>query len=70
MLRTCFWAGDTFAPKLKVKSRNGQQVPVQKYLQDTYLDMFDAVASKLGDLDGVLGFEVFGHNLQCISAFH
>ena len=58
MGRTCFWAGDTFAPKLKVKARDGRQVPVQQYLQGAFLDMFDVVASQFGDLDGVLGFEV------------
>ena len=52
--RTCFWAGDTFAPKLRV--RNG--VPVQRFLQDAFLDMWEAVARAVGDLDGVLGFEV------------
>ena len=52
--RTCFWAGDTFAPKLRV--RDG--VPVQRFLQDAFLDMWEAVARAIGDLDGVLGFEV------------
>jgi hypothetical protein len=52
--RTCFWAGDTFAPKLRV--RDG--VPVQRFLQDAFLDMWEVVARAVGDLDGVLGFEV------------
>jgi len=52
--RTCFWAGDTFAPKLRV--RDG--VPIQRFLQDTFLDMWEVVVRAVGDLDGVLGFEV------------
>jgi len=61
LFRTCFWAGDTFAPKLKITTRNGCQVSVQQYLQGAYLNMFDVVVSQLGDLEGILGFEVFGH---------
>jgi len=52
--RTCFWAGDTFSPKLRV--RDG--VPIQRFLQDTFLDMWEVVVRAVGDLDGVLGFEV------------
>lgn len=55
---TLFWAGDTFAPKLKIKTKSGQELPVQQYLQGAFFDMFDVVAKKLGNLDGVLGFEV------------
>lgn len=58
MHRTCFWAGDTYAPKLKIKARDGRVLPVQQYLQGAFLDMFDVVAAKLGDIDGVMGFEV------------
>ena len=58
MRRTCFWAGDTYAPKLKVRARDGRTLPIQQYLQGAFLDMFDIVAAKLGGLDGVLGFEV------------
>jgi len=54
LYRTCFWAGDTFAPKLRV--RDG--VPIQRFLQDTFLDMWETVARAVGDLDSVLGFEV------------
>jgi hypothetical protein len=52
--RTCFWAGDTFAPKLRV----GDGVPIQRFLQDAFLDMWEAVVRAVGDLDSVLGFEV------------
>lgn len=53
-----FWAGDIFAPKLKIKAKNGTEMSVQQYLQGAFLNMFDVVAKKLGDLEGVLGFEV------------
>jgi hypothetical protein len=54
LYRTCFWAGDTFAPKLRM--RDG--VPIQRFLQDAFLDMWETVARAVGDLDSVLGFEV------------
>ncbi|KII91594.1 glycoside hydrolase family 5 protein [Plicaturopsis crispa FD-325 SS-3] len=57
-LATCFWAGDTFAPKLKIKTRDGQEVPVQQFLQGAFLDMFEVLARTVGPLEGVLGFEV------------
>ncbi|KAH7928854.1 glycoside hydrolase family 5 protein [Leucogyrophana mollusca] len=57
-MATCFWAGDTFAPKLKIKTLDGQAKPVQQYLQDAFLDMYAVVVQKLGDLDGILGFEI------------
>lgn len=54
MHSTCFWAGDTFAPKLRVRD----SIPIQRFLQDAFLDMWEAVVRAVGDLDGVLGFEV------------
>lgn len=65
-----FWAGDTFAPKLLVKDRNGDDVPIQKFLQDAYLEMSALLARTLGDLDGVLGFEVninFSHPFNILT---
>lgn len=56
--RTLFWAGDTFAPKLRVKNGRGENVPIQQFLQNAFLDMFELVARTIGDLDGVIGFEV------------
>ena len=56
--RTCFWAGDTFAPKLHVTSPDGKDVSIQKFLQDTFLNMWSVLAKAVGDLEGVLGFEV------------
>ena len=64
LYRTCFWAGDTFAPKLRV--RDG--VLIQSFLQDAFLDMWEAVVRAVGDLDGVLGFEVCWSRLFLVYA--
>lgn len=56
--RTCFWGGDTFAPKVKVKSPTGEEVSIQSFLQTTFLNMWEMVIKAVGDLEGVLGFEV------------
>ena len=52
-MNTCFWAGNTFAPKLKI---DGQ--PIQDYLQDRFLKAWELLARTVGHLEGVLGFEV------------
>ncbi|THH27123.1 hypothetical protein EUX98_g7072 [Antrodiella citrinella] len=57
-MSTCFWAGDTFAPKLRVKNQHGEEVSIQTFLQTTFLDMWAVVAKNVGDLPGVLGFEM------------
>jgi hypothetical protein len=56
--RTCFWGGDTFAPQLKIKTEGGKEVPVQQFLQDAYLNMWEVVIKTLADLDCVVGFDV------------
>jgi hypothetical protein len=56
--RTCFWAGDTFAPKLLVQNAKGEEVPVQQFLQNAFLDMFDQVAAAVAGFEAVIGFEV------------
>lgn len=56
---TLFWAGDVFAPKLRVKNKHNQEIPIQQFLQNTFLDMWEMVARAVGDLDGVIGFQVF-----------
>jgi hypothetical protein len=33
-------------------------MPIQQFLQNSFLDMFEVLARAVGDLDGVLGFEV------------
>ncbi|KAF7288945.1 Glycoside hydrolase family 5 protein [Mycena indigotica] len=57
-MATCFWAGDTFTPKLLVEDRHGKHVPVQQFLQNAYIDMSVELAKAVGDLDAVIGFEM------------
>ncbi|KAF8885813.1 glycoside hydrolase family 5 protein [Infundibulicybe gibba] len=74
-MATCFWAGDTFAPDLKVRNRHGQLVPVQQYLQGAYLDASEQLARAVGDLDGVIGFQAMNEphrgyiDLQSLHSF-
>lgn len=58
MHSTCFWGGDAFAPQLKVKTKDGEELPVQQFLQDAYLNMWEVVLKTLTDLDCVAGFDV------------
>ncbi|KAF5310381.1 hypothetical protein D9611_012086 [Ephemerocybe angulata] len=57
-MATLFWAGDAFAPKLVVEDRDGKSVSIQAYLQRHFLDMFDEIVKAVGDLEGVLGFQM------------
>lgn len=49
---TLFFAGNDFAPALKVGG-----VGIQSFLQDHYLGSMHALASHIGHLDNVLGFD-------------
>lgn len=55
---TLFWAGKTFAPTLNVRTHDGETVNIQAYLQEAFLKMTDKLVDSVGDLPGVLGFEV------------
>ena len=55
---TLFWAGRTYAPKLLVPSLSGQDINIQDFLQDCFLNAFDVLVKAVGDLEGVVGFEV------------
>ncbi|PSS32123.1 hypothetical protein PHLCEN_2v2119 [Hermanssonia centrifuga] len=74
-MATCFWAGDTFAPKLKVKNPAGEEVSIQSFLQGAFLNMWEMVAKTVGDLDGVIGYEIMNEphrgyiDLQSMHAF-
>ncbi|KAG0280861.1 hypothetical protein BGZ95_008288 [Linnemannia exigua] len=50
---TLFWAGDTFAPN---KMYQGE--PIQQFLQNRYLECYHHLATRLSQLDAVVGFEV------------
>ncbi|KAF8328906.1 glycoside hydrolase family 5 protein [Cantharellus anzutake] len=54
---TCFWAGDIFAPKLEV-IHGGERIGIQAFLQSRFLQAFDEVAKKVGNLESVIGFEL------------
>ena len=54
--RTCFWAGETFSPKLSVCNF----IPTQRFLHDTFMDVWEMLTccAAVSDLGSVLGFEV------------
>ena len=54
---TFFWGGETFAPKLKVKTPQGAK-NIQSFLQDAFLGAVEKLVDAVGDLDTVLGVEV------------
>ncbi len=56
---TLFFAGNDFAPQLKVEGE-----PVQEYLQRHYISAIQQVAQRLKDLPNVLGFDTFNEPLK------
>lgn len=54
---TLFWAGDVFAPLLKVKVGD-KEVSAQTFLQDAFMGTWEQLARAVGHLDAVVGFEV------------
>ncbi|KAF9011688.1 glycoside hydrolase superfamily, partial [Cyathus striatus] len=57
-MATCFWAGDTFAPKLFVKDKFGQDISIQQFLQSAFISACDELARAVGELPGVIGFQM------------
>ncbi len=58
---TLFWAGKTFAPHHVVEditSPARERKNIQDFLQERYIAMYQKVVSAVGDVEGVLGFEV------------
>jgi hypothetical protein len=53
-METLFWAGNDFAPDLKVDG-----APVQEWLQGHYVNAMRQVASRLSDLRNVVGYDTF-----------
>jgi hypothetical protein len=51
---TLFWAGNDFAPELKVDG-----TPVQDWLQSHYVDAMRQVAVRLRDLNNVAGYDTY-----------
>ena len=58
-METLFWAGNDFAPGLKVDG-----VPVQDYLQSHYINAAVQVALRLQDLDNVIGFDLWNEPMS------
>ncbi|KAK0534056.1 hypothetical protein OC842_002757 [Tilletia horrida] len=73
-MATVFWAGDTFAYKVRVPrswapgqalddpaangAKDEEMVGLQTFLQDAYLKAFGELADAVGGLEAVLGFDV------------
>lgn len=55
---TCFFAGNMFAPRLRVTAQTREEMSIQDFLQTTFLNCWRRVAEKVGRLEGVLGFQV------------
>lgn len=72
-MATLFWAGNTFAWKLRCKrikpsstlttsindnDQEMEEVSIQEYLQGSYIEAFGIVADRIGSIESVVGFEV------------
>ncbi|KAF9531115.1 cytoplasmic protein [Crepidotus variabilis] len=57
-MATAFWGGDIFLPKLLVKNKEDKEVHLQQFLQNAFLDMWEMVVRAVGDLEGVIGFQM------------
>lgn len=57
-MMTLFFAGNDFAPQLKVGG-----IPIQEYLQNHYLGAVRALAERLKDLPNVVGYDTFNEPL-------
>lgn len=62
-MSTLFWAGNTFARKLLIKDGE-DHVPIQDYLQEKFLNAWEALVEALVGLEGVIGFEVFSYKVS------
>ncbi|KAF7539217.1 hypothetical protein G7054_g2336 [Neopestalotiopsis clavispora] len=62
-MATIFWAGDALAPKLRclrstLDNKGGvEEVSVQAFLQDAFIEAFGRLADEIVDLEAVIGFE-------------
>ena len=60
-MNTIFWAGGTFAPKLRVRVNvGGEEVEkdAQALLQEAFLDAWEVLVKAVGGCEAVLGFQV------------
>lgn len=57
-MATLFWAGDALAPKLRFRPRRGEEeVSIQEFLQNAYIEAFGRLADELTGLEACIGFE-------------
>lgn len=59
-MATLFWAGDALAPQLLCRRMwNGvaEDVSIQSFLQDAFIEAFGKLADEVGGLEGCIGFE-------------
>ncbi|KAM5354064.1 hypothetical protein ACJ41O_000714 [Fusarium nematophilum] len=59
-MATLFWAGDALAPQLTCRRSlddADDQVSVQTFLQDAFIEAFGRLADEVGDLEACIGFE-------------
>lgn len=64
-MNTVFWAGDVFAPKLRVNTKDGgiarpgeESVDAKTFLQERFLGAWEVLVRAVGGLECVLGFQV------------
>lgn len=78
-LATLFWAGETFAWKLRLPVPDGapvelkfgqQDVSVQEYLQSSFLHAFGTLSDALAHAPNVLGFEVLNEPHRGLIELH
>ena len=41
-----------------MKNKDGREVPIQQFLQDSFLGSWDVLVNTVGNLEAVIGFEV------------
>lgn len=62
-MATLFWAGDALAPQLKCRrelndGRGGvEEVSIQTYLQDAFIEAYGRLADQVGHLEACIGFD-------------
>ncbi|MCP4761365.1 MAG: glycoside hydrolase family 5 protein [archaeon] len=54
---TLFWAGNDFAPNLKIEDEStGKLINIENYLQGHFISAIEKIAEKIKDLPNVIGF--------------
>lgn len=76
-MATLFWAGDTFAPRLRcgrtpLYGSKGapEDVSIQTFLQDAFIEAFGRLADQVGHLEACLGFDPINEPHQGLVNLH